>query len=63
MFHLLQLAKDKRFIGMASGQKNEALYVLGTFQELAIILDPHYVQSQESFSTFFCRNPQGIEFS
>ena len=63
VFHLLMLAKDKRFIGMASGQKNQALYVLGTSEELGIILDPHYVQEHESFSTFFCRNPQGIEFT
>lgn len=37
--------------------------MLGTFEKLGIILDPHYVQEQESFSTFFCRNPQGIEFT
>jgi hypothetical protein len=28
-----------------------------------VILDPHYVQEQESFSTFFCKNPKGIEFN
>jgi len=42
--HLFQLMKDKRFVGFASGHKTEALYVLGTFNNLAIILDPHYVQ-------------------
>ena len=59
---MLQLIKDRRFIGMASGQRNEALYVVGSFEKKAIILDPHYVQKNESFSTFFCRNPQGIDF-
>ena len=29
---------------MASGQRNEALYVVGSFEKKAIILDPHYVQ-------------------
>lgn len=29
---------------MASGKESEALYIVGAFQELAIILDPHYVQ-------------------
>jgi hypothetical protein len=48
---------------MASGQKGQALYVLGSFDKKAIILDPHYVQGQESFGTFFCRNPQGIDFT
>jgi hypothetical protein len=55
--------KDKRFVGIASGHNTEALYVLGAFHDLAIILDPHYVQEQESFGTFFCRNPQGIHFT
>ena len=44
LYHLLQLAKDKRFVGMAVGQKNEALYVVGTFDKKAVFMDPHYVQ-------------------
>lgn len=48
---------------MASGQKSQALYVVGTFDKKAVILDPHYVQGNESFGTFFCRNPQGIDFT
>ena len=55
--------KDKRFVGFASGHKTEALYVLGAFNNLAIILDPHYVQQEETFDTFFCKNPQGIPFT
>lgn len=55
--------KNRHFVGIASGHKTEALYVLGTFKDLAIILDPHYVQEQESFETYFCTNPQGINFT
>ena len=55
--------KDKRFVGMVSGKGAEALYIVGSFQELAIILDPHYVQQEESFRTFFPKNPQGINFN
>ena len=44
LYHLLQLIKDKRFVGMISGSGGEALYVVGAFEDLAIILDPHYVQ-------------------
>lgn len=59
----MQLFRDKHFIGMASGKDTEALYIIGSFQDLAIILDPHYVQKQESFRTFFPKNPQGIKFN
>ena len=62
LFHLLQLARDRRFVGMVTGQRNQALYVAGHFGKKAIILDPHYVQGNESFGTFFCRNPQGVDF-
>lgn len=62
LYHLGLLAKDRRFVGMASGQKNQALYVVGVFDNKAIILDPHYVQGNESFGTFFSRNPQGVDF-
>jgi len=57
------MMKDKRFIGIVSGKDSEALYVLGSFDELAIILDPHYVQTEETLNTFFPKNPQGIKFT
>jgi hypothetical protein len=31
-YHLGQLMRDKRFIGMVSGKGSEALYVVGCFQ-------------------------------
>lgn len=62
LYHLFHLLKDRHFVGMASGQDSDALFVAGFFGELAIILDPHFVQQEESFRTFFPKNPQGVPF-
>lgn len=62
LYHLFHLLKDRRFVGMATGKDSDALFVVGFFGELAILLDPHFVQTEESFRTFFPKNPQGIPF-
>lgn len=46
LFNLLSLLKDKRFVGMVTGMDTEALYIIGSFERSAIILDPHYVQEE-----------------
>lgn len=63
LYHLGQLMRDRRFVGVVSGRGNEALFVVGLFQELAVILDPHYVQEEETYASFFSKNPQGVEFT
>lgn len=47
MSHLLSMMKDPSFCGIAAGINNEALYVVGEYNGLGIILDPHYVQTEE----------------
>ncbi len=46
MNHLLSMIKDPSFCGIAAGVNNEALFVAGEYKGLAIILDPHYVQTE-----------------
>lgn len=63
MGHLLSMIRDASFCGIAGGVGNEALFIVGEYKEMAIILDPHYVQKSEKEETFFEKVPKGIEFS
>jgi hypothetical protein len=36
--------KLRSFCGAAGGIGNDALYIVGCYEDKAIILDPHYVQ-------------------
>jgi hypothetical protein len=45
MSHLLSMIRDPYFCGIAAGVGNEALFIVGEYKEMAIILDPHYVQT------------------
>lgn len=42
------MIKEPSFCGIVGGVNNEALFVVGEYNELAIILDPHYVQSEHN---------------
>ncbi len=43
--HLLAMMREPSFCGIVAGINNEALYVVGEYDEMAIVLDPHYVQT------------------
>jgi hypothetical protein len=43
---MIGLIKDEHFCGIVGGNGNEALYIIGEYKNVAIILDPHYVQKQ-----------------
>lgn len=41
------IIRDTNFAGIATGIASEALFVIGEYKNMAIILDPHYVQEEE----------------
>ena len=42
--HFQHLMRLKQFCGAAGGSGNDALYLVGFYEEKMILLDPHYAQ-------------------
>lgn len=61
--HLQHLMKMNSFCGMVGGISGEALYVVGSHEDQAIVLDPHYVQETNKVEKFFKKTPRGISFT
>jgi hypothetical protein len=39
--------KHETWVGAIGGIKGQALYIVGSYDDKVIVLDPHYVQSTE----------------
>ena len=56
----------RSWVGSVGGLDGQALYILGSYENKVIFLDPHKVQSNEEeleAETYFCKTPRGIELS
>ncbi len=52
------------WVGSIGGVKGQALYIVGSYENKVIFLDPHYVQSNEEeleADTYFNKTPRGLD--
>lgn len=45
--HYFELMDHPSWVGSIGGLQGQALYILGSYENKVIFLDPHYVQSNE----------------
>ncbi len=45
--HYLDLMDHPSWVGTIGGLNGQALYIIGSYENRVIFLDPHYVQSNE----------------
>ena len=55
----------KQFCGAAGGTGQDALYIVGIYEDKAIIVDPHYAQEEENCEKliYYKSTPRGIPFN
>lgn len=45
--HYFAMMEHPTWVGSIGGVKGQALYIIGSYEDKVIFLDPHYVQSNE----------------
>ena len=45
--HYFELMNYPSWVGTIGGVKGQALYIIGSYDQKVIFLDPHYVQSND----------------
>ena len=59
--HIISLIDHPNFAGMIGGIGGEAIYIVGHQDQELIILDPHYIQSENQSNTiYFKKTPRAI---
>ena len=45
--HYFEMMNHRSWVGTIGGVKGQALYIIGSYENKVIFLDPHYVQSND----------------